>query len=60
VSDYTSLFPYFRPLPCNQTAPKRITSTRYRDYEVIIGKIRTLTDLIKLEEMKFDVILKMD
>jgi len=21
VSNYTSLFPYFRPLPCNQTAP---------------------------------------
>ena len=39
---------------------KRITSTRYRNCEVIIDEIRILIDLIKLEEIEFDVILGMD
>jgi len=39
---------------------KRITSTRYRDSEVIINEIKALADLIKLEKMEFDVILGID
>ena len=38
----------------------KITRTRYRGCEAIIGGIRSLIDLIKLEEIEFDVILGMD
>jgi len=36
------------------------TGTKYRNYEVIIGKKKTLKNLIKLGEMEFDAILGID
>ena len=37
-----------------------IANTRYVNYEVIIGEMKTSIDLIKLGEMEFDAILGMD
>ena len=37
-----------------------VTSIKYKNCEVVIGKIKTLTNLIKLREIEFDVILGMD
>jgi len=37
-----------------------ITSTKYANCEVLIGKTKIFIDLIKLGEMEFDVILGMD
>ena len=39
---------------------KIISSTKYVNYEVMIGEIETSIDLIKLGEMEFDAILGMD
>ena len=39
---------------------KIIVSTKYVNYEVMIGEMETSIDLIKLGEMKFDAILGMD
>jgi len=33
VNNYTSLFPYFRPLPCNQTAPEKSKAGRGSTFE---------------------------
>ena len=37
-----------------------ISSTRYKDREVMIGEVKTYIDLIILGKMEFDVILGMD
>ena len=37
-----------------------ISSTRYKDCEVVISEVKTYINLIRLGEMEFDVILKMD
>ena len=39
---------------------KVITSTKYANCEVLIGETKIFIDLIKLGEMEFDVILRLD
>ena len=39
---------------------KIIASTKYVNYEVMIGEVETSIDLIKLDEMEFDAILGMN
>ena len=37
-----------------------IFRSRYKDYEVVIGEVKTYINLIRLGEMDFNVILGMD
>ena len=39
---------------------KVVASTKNKNYKVVIGETKTLTDLIKMGEMEFDFILGKD